>query len=630
MRRLLVIPGLLFGLFFAGGGFFVAAETAWPMWQNWRQMQNWQPARAQLLSVSGNDSQTRVSYRYEYGGLTHIGTRVGVSDFNDNIGSWQRDMQAYLRRISNSGAELPIWVDPANPAQATIERDMRWGLFILVCGFCSIFILIGLGVAYASLRGSNRLAARRRPSLWDMRKRWQQARDSGETSLEFIEFAQQHYAEESAPESSDKPGIDWQSRSGWEDERIASDAARGTLFYWGFAIFWNAVSTPVVFVIPDELARQNYAVLLILLFPLVGLFLVYKALQRTLEYRRFGKLPLHLDPYPGAIGGHVGGSIQVRNLDYRQAAEAETLAVTLECVYSYVSGSGKNRSRRESIKWAERGRPRIDKAIEGVNLSFRFDVPDNLPEADVEQSGAYHFWRLGVHAEIPGIDLDRQYNIPVFATGDRSRSVGHDISAQFDAERKKRAEAAGLAIASGRFDIDGLSRALRLRQEGNSIHLRFPMFRNRILTLFAAVFAGGFGFASYNIGGMIGDGGLFGIFMLIFGIPFFVVALLAAMATVYLPLNNLSVSIRPGEVSVLRRLLVIPVYRRRLERGEISRLGIKRSGSTGQGIDKIEHYKIFATDRQGRKVTIAEDIDGENVAEHFRDYLARRIGVAVE
>ena len=42
MRRLLIIPGLLFGLLFAGGGFFLLSETALPMWQSWQDMQNWQ------------------------------------------------------------------------------------------------------------------------------------------------------------------------------------------------------------------------------------------------------------------------------------------------------------------------------------------------------------------------------------------------------------------------------------------------------------------------------------------------------------------------------------------------------------------------------------------------------------
>jgi len=154
------------------------------------------------------------------------------------------------------------------------------------------------------------------------------------------------------------------------------------------------------------------------------------------------------------------------------------------------------------------------------------------------------------------------------------------------------------------------------------------MFRNKFLTLFAAIFAGGFGFASYSMADMASGGGLFGIFITIFGIPFFLVALVAAIAAVYLPLNNLKVDIESGEVTVLRRLLFIPVYRRQLRRDDIAHLGIKRSGSTGQGVDKVEHFKIRAEDKQGNKVTLAEDIDGEDVAAHLRDYLAQRVGVA--
>jgi len=169
-----------------------------------------------------------------------------------------------------------------------------------------------------------------------------------------------------------------------------------------------------------------------------------------------------------------------------------------------------------------------------------------------------------------------------------------------------------------------------LRQEGSHIHLKFPMFRNKFLTLFAAIFAGGFGFACYSMVDMISGGGLFGLFIAIFAIPFFLVALVAVCATIYLPFNNLSVSIQPGEVSVMRRLTVIPVYRRQLQRGDISHLSIKRSGSMGQGVDKIEHFKIHAVDTRGGKVTLAEDIDGEDVAIHFRDFLAQRIGVAAK
>ncbi len=606
------------------------SETALPMWQNWRRMQDWRPADARLLSVSGADNETRAHYRYDFGGRKYHGGGVGTSEFKDSIGSYHRDMQARLGRIERSGGALSIWVNPANPSEAVIDRDMRWGLFALVSGFCSIFMLIGLAVVYASFRGSNKIAARGRPSLWEMRKRWQRAQNEGAVKQGFLEFCQQFYTESRTPGPDNATLADWRSRKGWEDARIQSDAGKGVLFFWVFAIIWNAISIPITFILPGELDQHNYAALIVLLFPAAGLFLIYKAIHSSLEYRRFGRVLFSMDPYPGAIGGHVGGHIQVKNLDYRRASEAQTLTVKLECVYSYVSGSGKNRSRRESIKWAERGHPKIGNAIEGINLAFRFEVPDHLPQADVDQNGAYHFWRLSVTAEVAGIDLNRSYNIPVFATGETSRGVSHDISAQVAAVRKQEADAAGLAIASGQFDIEGLSRGMRLRNQGNRIHLSFPMFRNRLLTLFAAMFAAGFGFACYSMADMVTGAGLVGIFIAIFAIPFFLVALVAAIATVYLPFNNLNVSIQPGEISVLRRLLIIPIYSRKLRRGDILHLGIKRSGSTGQGVDKIEHFKIHAQVKQGGKVTIAEDIDGEDVALHFRDYLAQRIGVATK
>jgi hypothetical protein len=633
MRRLLIIPGLLFGLIFSAGGYFILSETALPMWENWQRAQDWRPASARLISMSAADNDTRVTYGYDFAGGSYQGAGLGVSEFSDNIGSYHQDMQAYLREIQRNGEVLPIWVNPAVPSQAVIDRDMRWGLFALTSGFCSIFLLIGLGIIYASLRGTSQVAPRRRPSLLQVRKIWQQAQQGDSTKLGFMEFCRQHYAEYEAQGEVKPDNIatsEWRSREGWGSAQIYSDAGRGVWFFWIFALVWNAISAPILFVLPEELQRNNYAALVALLFPAIGLFLLYKAINRTLEYRHFGRVAYRMDPYPGGIGGHVGGYIQVKNLDYQRASEAETVLVKVECVYSYMSGSGDSRSRRESIKWAEQGRPKIKNAPEGASMAFRFNVPEGLPPADVEQSGAYHFWRLGISAEIPGIDLDRSYNIPVFATGATAQNVNHDVSAQAAALRKQESDSTKLDIASGQFDIEGLSRAMRFRNEGNRIQLKFPMFRNKALSLFAAVSAGGSGFASYGIAEMANGGGLFGIFIAIFGIPFFLVALVAAIATVYLLFNNLSVEISPGEVAVLRRLLFIPVYWRLLKRNDISHLSIKRSGSTGQGVDKIEHFKVRAQDKQGKHITLAEDIDGEDVATHFRDYLAQRIVVTVK
>ena len=626
MRALRILPGLIFGLFFAGGGLLVFSETGLPTWQDWYAMQQWQPAQAILISLSGGENQTQASYRYEVNSIIYRGDRVYVTRFSDNIGSYHQDLRNRLHNHHLAGQPIAIWVNPFDPRESVIDRGMRWGLIALISGFCSIFVFIGLLIVYASIRSSKQAANFERPSLLALRREWKQRLHDPEFSHSFIEYTRQRFEEfgQQAKEISEK--TDWKTREGWGSAKIRSQGRSGVFVVWGFAILWNAISTPLLFILPGELENNNYPALIALLFPLVGAILLFKAVLAALEYQRFGRVLFEMDPFPGAVGGQVGGRVQISNLAYDTAADKSALLVVrLECVYSFMSGSGKDRSRRETIKWAEEGRPQLDQSNPGVKLSFTFDLPDHLPEANAEQSDAYHFWRLTLKAEIPGVDLNRNYNIPVIKSDAASHFIRHNISEKVAAQKARDSEAAKISIAQGNFDLPGLSRAMRFSQQGGEIKLAFPMFRNKVLTLFAAVFAGGFGFGSYSMLDIGSSGGGIGILTGLFSIPFMLVALVASIATIYLPFNNLRVSIRSGQVTVMRRLLFIPIFYKRLEAGSISYLSIKHSGSTGQGVDKIEHFKLLANDRWGKSVTIAEDLDGEDVAGHFRDYLAQRL-----
>jgi hypothetical protein len=628
MRLLRALPALLFGLMFAGGGALLLANTALPMWLDWQAMRGWQPVSAWLDSVSGGGDETRARYRYVFAGTPHTGERVHVATFTDNIGSYHEDLLAELRRHERTGEPVTVWVNPQAPGEAVIDRDMRWGLFALVAGFCSVFVLVGLLVAYFGLRSTGKRVDSERPSLWTLRREWKEKSADPQFTLGFLEYARQRAEDARDRAQNAGPPPDWHLRKGWESATIRPDAKRGLFVIWGFAIFWNAVSWPLLWVLPQELAAGNHAALVAMLFPLVGVFLLFLALRKTQEYRRFGVVSFEMDPYPGAIGGHVGGYVHVPRLGYATAtAQGSTVSVRLECVYSYVSGSGKNRSRRERIEWAEEGAPRIEGSGRGIRLEFRFDIPAQLPQADVEPGSAYHLWRLSVKAGIAGVDLDRRFDIPVFRTGETASAVRHDISAQV-AERKAAAsEAVRQSIEQGDLDLPGLSRAMRFSDHGGEIRMAFPMLRNKGLTLFALIFAGGFGFASYHMTGEALEGGAFGVFVGLFSLPFVLVAVLASLASVYLLFNNLRVRIARNEVSVLRRLLFVPIFHRRLRVTDISHLTIKSTGSTGQGVNKVGHFKLLAHDRRGGKLTLAEDIDGEDVAGHFRDYLARRLNV---
>lgn len=155
---------------FCAGGLFLLSQTAIPTWQSWYQMQHWQPGFARLVSLDGADNYTRAHYRYEFAGQSYQGRRVYVADFKDNIGSYHAELMHYLRPYQQNGDPLPIWINARAPQQAVIDRDMRWGLFTLITVLCLGFIVIGLFVVYASLRGAKKTSTLRLLFLLSLRR----------------------------------------------------------------------------------------------------------------------------------------------------------------------------------------------------------------------------------------------------------------------------------------------------------------------------------------------------------------------------------------------------------------------------------------------------------------------------
>ncbi len=637
MRIFKILPSLLFALIFLGGGLFFMWQSAGTTFVNWQAMQSWQASQATLLQVSGGNNKTVARYRYQVAGVSYESERVYVAKFNDNIGDYQQKLLKSLLKMHTAHQIISIWVNPHNPNEAVIDRNMRWGLFALMVGFCSIFVLIGLLVVIFTLKPNKKQSPKNSqkgvPSLTALRSEWQATLKDANNKETFVEFRQRKIQASIQFTQDTKNEQSWQTRKGWQTASIRSGARHGLWVAWGVALLVVAIVVPLAFHLFEDMTKEfykgNYAILLVLLFPLVSALLLYRAIKTTLEYQRFGKVLFNMDPYPGAIGGHVGGQIIVPTLPYEILnAPASECLVRLECVYSFMSGSGDKRSRHENIRWAQQGQPKVARSGKGVSLGFRFDIPEHLHSSDVVQKEAYNFWRLTVKADVKGIDLNREYNIPVFkGVGGikTSRHVRHDISAQQEKRQAQEASLTQNAIAQGDFDIAGLSRAMRAKKQGDELHLSFSMFRNKFLIIMAAIFTGGFGFASISMIMMAISGGVWGVIIGLISVPFLLVAVLAAIAFVYMSFNNLRVIISAQGVSVLRRLLFIPIFKRQLSSQKISHLSIKRTGSTGSGVDKVEHFKIFAHDKKGKTVTLAEDIDGEVAAEHFKMYLQERL-----
>lgn len=220
----------------------------------------------------------------------------------------------------------------------------------------------------------------------------------------------------------------------------------------------------------------------------LGLGLIIWALRRTLEWKRFGATLVTLDPFPGAIGGHAGGTIDL-GLPFDSTTQ---FRLTLTNIRSYVSGSGKNRSPKEKAEWQEKQIAHAEPGSAGTRRSFRFDVPAGLAESDASRTGdQYAIWRLSLKATLPSTGLDRDFEIPVYATAEESRHISARPLQRAQQEQ---------AIA----DDEAVRKAVQLRYSGTGKQLYYPPGRHLSASIggriVGAIFGGAGWFLIYHAG----------------------------------------------------------------------------------------------------------------------------------
>ena len=614
----------IIGLFFGAAGLFFLATTLLPMTRDWVQMKDWQPEEAELLWVKGAKNETLASYRYQILGEEFKGQRVYLAGFKDNIGSYHKRLLHRLQQ-KRGGKRLVVYVNPAEPDQAIIDRQMRWGLFTLMSLFCLFFVGIGSGLLIAGIFASSPRKIKL-PSTSELKAEWEEKKKNPTFRENFIDYRRYRLHELNAAEPDDTGDTNesgetvtkpWLARKEWQSASIRSEARGSMITMWVFSALWWLVSGPTTWFIIPEIRSGNLPALIGFVFPLAGIFLVIKAIRQSFEWRRYGVIELLLDPYPGGIGGNVGGKLRFKT----NARSSGRFNVELACIFSYLSG-GSDKSRNERIRWAEMGPAHVDDSAGELELSFRFDIPDDLPESDIEESEDYYIWRLTVSSEDE--PLNRSYHLPVFKTGERSRFIDHDISAICREQHQAETERSRQAVAFGNFDKTRLAKVVTITKLHPGLRLSFPMFRNWPLTIIALIFAGFFGGISTAILLNFGSTSGWGILGTIISLPFLLVGIFCSVATIYVPLNNLRITIRRNQLIILRRLLFVPILFKQLASQQVKEFAVERSGSTGQGIKKVEHYKIRAVCFSGSRYTIAEDIDGQELAEQLRDYLLRQ------
>lgn len=387
---------VLFALPFAVVGIVVAFMAGLMLW-DWAEARNWQEVPARILHVElethqGDDSTTYevvARYEYQFAGETYIGERVGFGSGADNIGSFHHDKQSELESFKSQSRPFRCYVDPDHPSRSILYREMRWGLFTLMGLFGLVFGGVGIGLMVAGVWGKRSL-------------------------------------EEEEARTASHPGEPWRWRSEWSDGRIAATGKAQFLLPAIMAVFWNLVSAPLLFLVPEEVVEKgNYLALIGLIFPLVGFGLLVWAGRSLIRWKKFGDSIFEMSIFPGVIGGQLAGRILASvDLD-----PSNGFLLTLDNINRVTTGSGDNRSTREKILWQdERHLPEETAQYDPTRseIPVDFQIPFDASPTEKRSDDDEVLWRLQVEAEVPGVDFSTQFEVPVFRTAESPLKADED------------------------------------------------------------------------------------------------------------------------------------------------------------------------------------------------------------
>lgn len=386
---------------------------------------------------------------------------------------------------------------------------------------------------------------------------------------------------------------------------IPSTEKHGFWLFGFMALMFIGISSPVLLAIPEEIARDNWLILVALLFPVAGLWLAFMAWKTWRNWHYYGASPLQLDPVPGQIGGDIGGHITLgRRLD------KSNWSVTLQCLKIRISGSGKNRSRHETLLWQGDQVPEVQPGPQGTGIRFCFTPPADLPAAKNEGRNQI-VWRLVMNGPAEPTPLERTYNLPAVAGTGRSTITLSDAHISHH-ERKAKVDA--ITNAAEQIDVQAAGNGLTLHSRaGRNIGMKLMIF------IFGLIFTG----IGTGLGYMAADEG----FMLyVMAALFFLFGFPMLIGGIFIAGRSMSSRIVGDTVIMIRYWCGRPLWQRRGTLSSADQLYLESRITMKQGHQTTEYFSLSVKD--GKKtIRLAEGIAGRAVAEAFRDNLIRLLGL---
>ena len=287
----------------------------------------------------------------------------------------------------------------------------------MLCLFGLIFSSVGFGLMFAA--------------IWSRKK----AKQTAELQTRFA----------------DKP---WMMRADWAGGKIKSSAMAKPLLYLVIALaFCGLGGLGTCLSLPRELHGKNYAALLILIFPAIGICFLIAFVRAWWSRLAYGECMFELAEVPAPLGGALRGMIQAGT----RLKPEHGLHLKLSCVRRFVAGSGKNRSVQETVLWQdekvykpEAGLPESAPGRSGIPVYFKLpaDQPQCFKRGDESVD-----WRLEAKAKMAGPDFAAAFDVPVFqvagAVAEAADEPDPTAALQMPIEELRRDEHSKIQVTEG-------------------------------------------------------------------------------------------------------------------------------------------------------------------------------------
>lgn len=368
---------------------------------------------------------------------------------------------------------------------------------------------------------------------------------------------------------------------------------------WFFGVLWNLISTPLLFIIPEELERNRLAAIGYL-FPIIGVGLLTWAVITTMRWRRFGAS--QLETSPAMIGGQLSGTIHTRLPD------VQSLRVTLKltCLDRITRGSGENRDTRENILWREEyivPEGHIGRSALGASIPVKFDIPADARATTAVGRSDGIVWVLAAEANLPGVDFKEDFDVPVR----RDSSAGTPDTTRANVPASVREPISPMDLAASRIH-------LAPTPEGTQYY--FAAARNASfgggLTMFTLLWTGAL-WLQYTLG-------FPWIFVVVTGV--FELLLILIVLDVWLGATTVTI----GSESVHRRHAILGIGSTRvIPKRSITSIDLRISmQSTGRS--GTPYYELRATLDTGRHKHLGRGIRNKRHAEWLLERMRSELG----